>query len=54
MLKKVQDVSSKLLMLKLDRKLGIPAAFGAPVMLPPTDYRCITGALQIAKTKRKY
>ena len=29
-------------------KLGIPAAFGAPVMLPPTDY--FTGALQLAST----
>ena len=30
------------------QKLGIPAAFGAPVMLPPTDY--FTGALQLAST----
>ena len=30
------------------QKLGIPPAFGAPVMLPPTDY--FTGALQIAGT----
>ena len=29
-------------------KLGIPAAFGAPVMLPPTDY--FTGALQVASS----
>jgi hypothetical protein len=29
-------------------KLGIPAAFGAPVMLPPTDR--FTGALQIIST----
>ena len=29
-------------------KLGIPAAFGAPVMLPPTDR--LTGALQIASS----
>ena len=29
-------------------KLGIPAAFGAPVMLPQTDY--FTGALQLAST----
>ena len=29
-------------------KLGIPAAFGAPVMLPPRDY--FTGALQIASS----
>ena len=27
------------------QKLGIPAAFGAPVMLPPTDY--FTGGLQL-------
>ena len=30
------------------QKLGIPPAFGAPVMLPPTDY--FTGALQLAST----
>ena len=30
------------------QKLGIPAAFGAPVMLPPTDR--LTGALQIASS----
>ena len=30
------------------QKLGIPAAFGAPVMLPPTDY--FTGFLQTAGT----
>lgn len=30
------------------QKLGIPAAFGAPVMLPPTDY--FTGFLQIASS----
>ena len=30
------------------QKLGIPPAFGAPVMLPPTDY--FTGALQFAST----
>lgn len=30
------------------QKLGIPAAFGAPVMLPPTDY--FGGFLQIAST----
>ena len=29
-------------------KLGVPAAFGAPVMLPPTDR--FTGALQIIST----
>ena len=29
-------------------KLGIPAAYGAPVMLPPTDR--LTGALNIAST----
>ena len=29
-------------------KLGIPAAFGAPVMLPPTDY--FTGGLQLLST----
>ena len=29
-------------------KLGVPAAFGAPVMLPPTDR--LTGALQIASS----
>ena len=29
-------------------KLGIPAAFGAPVMLPPTDR--FTGALQVASS----
>ena len=29
-------------------KLGIPAAFGAPVMLPPRDY--FTGALQVIST----
>ena len=29
-------------------KLGIPPAFGAPVMLPPTDY--FTGFLQLAST----
>ena len=27
------------------QKLGIPAAFGAPVMLPPKDY--LTGGLQV-------
>ena len=30
------------------QKLGIPAAFGAPVMLPPTDM--LTGALQVASS----
>ena len=30
------------------QKLGIPAAFGAPVMLPPTDY--FTGFLQVASS----
>ena len=30
------------------QKLGIPAAFGAPVMLPPTDY--FTGFLQLSST----
>ena len=30
------------------QKLGIPAAFGAPVMLPPTDY--FTGGLQLLST----
>ena len=30
------------------QKLGIPAAFGAPVMLPPTDY--FGGFLQLAST----
>ena len=30
------------------QKLGIPAAFGAPVMLPPTDR--LTGALQVASS----
>ena len=30
------------------QKLGVPAAFGAPVMLPPTDR--LTGALQIASS----
>ena len=30
------------------QKLGIPPAFGAPVMLPPTDY--FTGFLQTAGT----
>jgi len=29
-------------------KLGIPAAYGAPVMMPPTDR--LTGALQLAST----
>ena len=29
-------------------KLGVPPAFGAPVMLPPTDY--FTGFLQVAST----
>ena len=29
-------------------KLGVPPAFGAPVMLPPTDY--FTGFLQLAST----
>ena len=30
------------------QKLGVPPAFGAPVMMPPTDY--FTGALQLAST----
>ena len=30
------------------QKLGIPPAFGAPVMLPPKDY--FTGALQLASS----
>ena len=29
-------------------KLGIPAAYGAPVMFPPTDR--LTGALQLVST----
>ena len=30
---------------KAREKLGIPAAYGAPVMMPPTDR--LTGALQL-------
>ncbi len=33
---------------KARESLGVPASYGAPVMMPPTDY--LTGALQIAST----